>query len=80
MSALPVLPVLVTSKGSLGWIGNYAVWEVIMSVSGMGMWALRRAEAGSGEFPFWTSELLVLSWDSTKGSLFALKTVFFFFY
>lgn len=65
MSALPVLPVLVTSKRSLGWICNYAVWEVIMS--GMGTWALRRAEAGS----------LVLSWDSTKGSLFALKTFFF---
>lgn len=48
-------------------------------MSGMGTWALRRAEAGSGEFPFWTSELLVFSWDSTKGSLFALKTVFFFF-
>lgn len=46
-------------------------------MSGMGTWALRRAEAGSGEFPFWTSELLVLSWDSTKGSLFALKIVFF---
>lgn len=68
VSAHPVLPVLVTSKGSWGWICNHAVWEVLMT----GVW-LKQVLGISFLLDF---RVIILSWDSTKGSLFALKTVF----
>lgn len=68
VSALPVLPVLVTSQGSWGRICYYALWEVLRT--GVGL-----KQVLGISFPL-DLRVIILSWDSTKGSPFAVKTVF----